>query len=90
MPVVRVLVSVRVVSWPKANMFAVTLDGKILMNAQALEGVNVAELVGKKNIFVGVVLRQSEARQLSEHLYDASSETAAFIVGKRRRRSRWP
>jgi hypothetical protein len=77
-------------SWPKRDMLAVTADGRILLNAKALEGVDVVKLVGQKNVFVGVVLRPNEVRELSERMYDASSEAAAFIVGKRRRRSRQP
>jgi hypothetical protein len=75
-------------TWPKRDMFAITLDGRVLLNAHALEEVDVAELVRKKNVFVGVVLRPNEVRKLTERLYDASSEVAAFIVGKRRKKRR--
>jgi hypothetical protein len=34
------------------------------------------------------VLRPNEVQKLSERLYDASSEAAAFIVGKRRKKRR--
>lgn len=84
----RVRRSVRVVSWPKKDMFAVTVDGTVLMNAAALEDVDLAELVGKKGVFVGVVLQARELRLLSERLYDATSEAAAFISGGRRKRRR--
>lgn len=69
-------------------MFAITLDGKILMNAHALDHVDIAELAGKKGVFVGIALRPSEVRMLSEHLDDASSSAAAFISGARRKRTR--
>jgi hypothetical protein len=68
MSVVRVRVPVRFMTWPKADMFAVTLDGKILVNAQALEGVDIAELVRKKNVFGGVELDPNEIRQLGERI----------------------
>ncbi len=79
-------------SWPKKDMFAVTVDGKVLMNARCLEGVDLAKLAGKKGVFVGVVLQPRELRLLSEHVYDACSEAAARISGgrwkRKRRRSR--
>lgn len=75
-------------TWPKADMFVVTLDGKILMNARALEGVDIAELAGKKNVFVGVELDPNEVRDLGERIYDASSEAASVFVGRRRKKSR--
>ncbi len=73
-------------SWPKEDIFAVTLDGKVLLNARALDGVDLGELAKKKNIFVGVVLTKREVRSLSESFYDASSEAAAVIVGARRKK----
>lgn len=74
--------------WPKEDMFAITIDGKVLMSARALDDVDLAELATKKGTFVGVVLSKAEVRKLSERMYDASSEAAAFISGKRRRKSR--
>jgi hypothetical protein len=65
-------------------MFAVTVDGKVLMNAHAIDDVDLAKLVKKKGVFVGVPLSKKEARKLSEHVYDACSEVAAFISGGRR------
>ena len=76
-------------SWPKEDVFAVTADGKVLMNARCLEGADLSELAKKKTgVFVGVVLNARERRELSERIYDASSEAAAFLVGKRRKRRR--
>ena len=62
-------------------------DGRVLLNAHALEDMDVVELVRKQNVFVGVVLRRNEVRKLTERFYDASSEAAAFIVGKRWKKS---
>ena len=73
-------------SWPREDMFAVTSDGKVLMNARALDDIDLAELAAKKGVFVGVVLSKGEVRKLSERMYDASSEAAAFISGDRRRK----
>jgi len=74
------------VSWPKEDMFAVTFDGKLLMNARALEGTDIRKLVGKRGVFVGVALTTYEVRLLSEHAYDVSSDVASQIVSRRRRR----
>lgn len=73
-------------SWPKEDMFAITIDGKVLMNARALDDVDLAELATKKGIFIGVVLNKREVRLLLRRLSEASSETAAYISGGRRRR----
>jgi hypothetical protein len=77
-------------TWPKRDMFAVTIDGRVLLNALALEEVDVAKLVGKKGVFIGVELRPEEVRALSERLSDATSEAAAGFVGRRRKKSRRP
>ncbi|HEX7600903.1 MAG TPA: hypothetical protein VF316_04830 [Polyangiaceae bacterium] len=74
--------------WPKEDLFAITVDGKVLMNARALDDVDLTELATKKKVFVGVVLSKREVRKLSERLYDASSEAAAFISGGRQRKKR--
>jgi hypothetical protein len=71
------------VSWPKEDMFAVTVDGKILLNAHALDGIDLAKLVKKKGVFVGVVLTGRELRKLKEHVWDGCSEAAAYISGGR-------
>ncbi len=73
-------------SWPKEDLFAVTVDGRVLMNARCLDDVDLAKLVRKKGVFVGVVLQARELRLLSERLYDAYSEAAAQFSGRRRRR----
>jgi hypothetical protein len=67
-------------------MFAVTVDGKVLLNARALDDVDMTKLARQKHVFVGVVLTKREVRRLSERVYDACSEAAAFISGKRRKR----
>ena len=75
--------------WPKEDMFAITVDGKVLINARALDDADLAKLAEKKTgVFVGVVLQARESRLLSEHLYDACSEAAARIGGRRRKRTR--
>ena len=71
--------------WPKRDMFAVTVDGTVLMNVLALEEEKPPELALPKGVFVGVALAQAEARLMSERVYDAMSELAATISGKRRR-----
>lgn len=74
-------------SWPKEDLFAVTVDGKVLMNARCLDDVDLAELAKRKTgVFIGVVLTRGEVRELLVRMYDASAETAAFFSGKRRRR----
>jgi hypothetical protein len=72
------------VSWPKEDMFAVTFDGKLLMNARALDDVDLSKLARKKGVFVGSVLTKSEERRLLIQMYDACSEAAAFFGGERR------
>ena len=71
--------------WPKRDLFAVTVDGAVLMNVLALEEEKPPELALQKGVFVGVALTQAEARLVSERVYDAMSELAATISGKRRR-----
>lgn len=72
-------------TWPNEDMFAVTFDGKILMNARALDNIDLAKLVTKRTgIFVGVVLTKREVRELAERMYDASSEVAARFGTRRR------
>ncbi|HEX7602609.1 MAG TPA: hypothetical protein VF316_13425 [Polyangiaceae bacterium] len=73
-------------SWPKEDMFAITIDGRVLMNARALDDVDLAELATQKGVFVGVVLSKGEVRKLSLRMHDASSEAAAFISGGRPRK----
>ena len=48
--------------------------------------MDLAELATKKGVFVGVVLSKGEVRKLSERMYDASSEAAAFVSGGRRKK----
>jgi hypothetical protein len=69
-------------------MFAVTLDGKLLLNARALEGVDLSSLARRKGVFVGVPLTKGEERRLLVDMYDACSAAAATFAGKRRRRGR--
>jgi hypothetical protein len=71
--------------WPRERLFAVTIDGKVLMNARALEDVDLAELVQREDTFVGVVLDASEVRRLREQFTDAASEAAAGISGRRKK-----
>jgi hypothetical protein len=89
--VVSVRAGVRVVSsppWPEGRMFAFCVDGVVLVNARALDDVDMAELSKKEDTFVGVPLTASEVRRLRVHLRDASSEAAAVVAAKRLKRSR--
>lgn len=69
-------------------MFAVTFDGKLLVNARALEGEDVKTLAGRKGVFVGVALTKAEQRRLLVDMYDACSATASDISGRRRKKRR--
>lgn len=72
-------------TWPRERPFAVTIDGRVLMNAMALDDVDVAELVRGGDVFIGVVLTPAEVRRLGEQFADAASEVAAAISGRRKR-----
>jgi hypothetical protein len=67
-------------------MFAVTVDGVVLVNILALEEDNPPPLALQRGVFVGVALTETEQKLVSEHIYDALSELAATISGQRRRR----
>ena len=71
-------------SWPKEDMFAVTIDGRVLINARAFEKADIVKLARKKGVFIGVPVALGDVRILLEHVYDASSEVAARISGQRR------
>ena len=73
-------------TWPKKDIFAITVDGAILINVLALEENNPPELALQKGVFVGVVLTEEENKLVGERVYDALSELAAVIGGQRRRR----
>ncbi len=73
-------------SWPKRDMFAVTIDGVVLVNILALEEDNPPPLAFQRGVFVGVALTDAERELVSERVYDAMSELAATISGHRRRR----
>jgi hypothetical protein len=73
-------------SWPKRDMFAVTVDGVVLINIPALDEDNPPPLAVRKGVFVGVALTDKERRLLYECAYDTTSEVAALISGGRRRR----
>lgn len=77
-------------SWPKEDLFAVTADGKVLMNARCLDHIDFAELAKRRSgVFVGIVLQARESRLLSENVYDICSDVAARISGAcRKRRTR--
>jgi len=74
------------VSWPKKDMFAVTVDGAVLINILALDEDNPPPLALRKGVFIGVVLTEKEKRLLGERAFDATSEIAATISGQRQRR----
>jgi hypothetical protein len=69
-------------------MFAVTVDGAILINILALDEDSPPPLALRKGVFVGVVLTEKEKQLLGEGVFDATSEAAAIISGKRRRPAR--
>ncbi len=71
-------------TWPKRDMFAVTVDGVVLVNILALEEENPPPLALQRGVFVGVVLTEAENKLVSERVYDAMAELAATISGKRR------
>ena len=73
-------------TWPKRDMFAVTVDGAVLINILALDEDNPPPLALRKGVFVGVVLTEREKKLLSENVYDAMSEVAATIGAQRRRK----
>ena len=75
-------------SWPTRDIFAVTIDGQVLVNAKAFENEDIRKLIKQKNVFVGVPLAPRDVKMLLEHLYDCSSEVAAMISGRRARRAR--
>jgi hypothetical protein len=72
--------------WPRERLFAVTIDGKVLMNANALDDINLNELVRSGDVFVGVVLTPAEVRRVQTQFTDAASEVAAAISGRRKKR----
>ena len=72
-------------TWPKRDMFAVTVDGVVLVNILALEEKNPPALALQRGVFVGVVLTEAENKLVGEGVYDALSELAATISGQRRR-----
>jgi hypothetical protein len=73
-------------TWPKRDMFAVTVDGVVLVNILALDEENPPPLALQRGVFVGVALTEAEQTRVSESVYDAMSELAATISGRRRRR----
>lgn len=74
--------------WPRESLFAVTIDGKVLMNARALDDVDLAELALKPETFIGVVVDAEELRRVREQFTDAASEAAAAISGRRNKKRR--
>lgn len=74
-------------SWPERDMFAITTDGIVLINAAALDE-DLAKLARRKGVFIGVPLRASERRLALRRLREAMSEAAAYVSGGRRRRAR--
>jgi hypothetical protein len=73
-------------TWPKRDMFAITVDGDVLINILAVDEDNPPPLALRRGVFVGVVLTEKEKRLLGEGVFDATSEVAALISGQRRRR----
>ncbi len=75
-------------TWPKRDLFAVTVDGVVLVNILALEENNPPPLALQRGVFVGVALTEEENKLVGERVHDAMSELAATISGQRRRRRR--
>ncbi len=73
-------------TWPKRDLFAVTVDGVVLVNILALEEDHPPPLALQRGVFVGVALSDTEQQLASERVYDALSELAATIGGRRRMR----
>ncbi len=71
-------------SWPTKDMFAVTADGAVLINVLAIDEDNPPPLALQKGVFVGIVLTEGETKLASERVYDALSELAVTISGRRR------
>jgi hypothetical protein len=67
-------------------MFAVTVDGKVLVNARVFETENLVKLAQQKGVFIGVPISKRDVRVLLEHVYDSCSEVAGEISSKRIRR----
>ena len=74
-------------AWPRERLFAMTVDGELLLNARAIEGIDLVALVrDHPDVFVGLALRPREVRLLSKNVRDACSDAAAILGCKRRRR----
>lgn len=73
--------------------FAVTSDGKLSVNAAKLSAstvfASVVRAAGgeKRAVFIGVLLSSEEAEFVMARLDNAADETAARLVGQRRRRA---
>jgi len=72
-------------SWPTKDIFAITVDGAILINVLALEEDNPPDLALRPGVFVGVLVTEAEHQLVSERVYNALSEIASIISGRRRR-----
>ena len=72
-------------TWPKRDMFAVTVDGAVLVNILALDEDNPPSLALQRGVFVGVALTTDEQKLLAEHVYDSTAAVASIISGRRRR-----
>jgi hypothetical protein len=72
--------------------FAITSDGAILINVAAFAGTEdldelvLAAKVQSRGVFVGVMLTSEEMDLAMARLDNAAAETAARIVGRRRKR----
>jgi hypothetical protein len=72
-----------------ATLLAITLDGTVLINTNALPGLGINQLKGRK-LFVGAELKRPERLILRSHVDEASVELCARILGaliRRRRRA---
>jgi hypothetical protein len=87
-PLVWVRRGLRVVTWPPRDLFAVTLDGTLLVNARALEADPDAQVSGASTTFYGATLTRKEAQLLRAAIAEAATEAVARIDGARRARRR--
>jgi len=73
-------------------MFAVGLDGTILVNAAAFDNVaNTQEALARAleepgEVFIGVVLEAKDRSILAKSLKAACSEACGFVIGRRQRK----
>ena len=67
--------------------FALTSEGTLLLNlASELSPAELERLLHDPDVFVGLPLSAAEAKSLMTRIGDAGAETAALILGGRRKK----